>query len=340
MLLTKQETRKCFFSIRLPLLVRFYLLAYASKRRRGVLGWLASAVLRRVFKFVRSLPLRWNPGVFHYQAADVEKTIRFDPRNTQFHSIYSPKYENGYEPETSLLLDVCLQRCKVFWDVGSNWGHFALYACSHPHFTGSVHAFEPMPDTFRDLQSVISQAGLQAQVECHNFALGDTNGSCAAVLPDGVHSGMAQIDGQGAGVAVQVHAAKGLNLADPDLIKLDVEGFEAAVLRGADEILDRAKPMLILESWLENPTKTIEPLLMLESHGYRLFEPCWLYTSAHGEFHARSAKLHGKSLERLGLSLIPFKASERCLRGEYANLFACHEDNLAELNQSICRNGF
>lgn len=324
------KPRLCFEVQHSPALAKLYLRVY-EKKRTGLSGWFFRAILKRIFRIVKRANLISSTGTFRFlSASSAPQDIQFNARNTQFHSVFSPKYEVGYEPETSLLLDTCLADSRVFWDVGSNWGHFSLYACSHPHFTGQVHAFEPMPETFQDLCFSVKQSGLTHRVSCHNFALGSEDGVATAALPDGVHSGTAQLGTRSTGTEVAVHAADQLNLPDPDLIKLDVEGFEAAVLQGAKVTLTRARPMIIMESWLESAAKTLEPLQILEQLGYQLFHPVWVISQSGLEyFDTRSPSTIQP--ENMNLALIPFSASERLIRSPYMNLFACHSSKLNHL---------
>lgn len=323
------KARNCFSCIHLPALASAYLRAYET-RRPGLAGWISGALQRRLFRRVLHSRLIPASGSFQYYRGSEMAPIQFNARNTQFHSIFSPKYAAGYEPETSLLLDACLPNSQVFWDVGSNWGHFSLYACSHPKFKGQVHAFEPMPETFQDLKSVVSQSGLGGQITCHNFALGSENGVSTAALPDGVHSGTAKLGTASKGTEVVVHPADALSLPAPDLIKLDVEGFEAAVLKGAKATIQQSSPMIIMESWLEAPEKTLTPLQVLEQMGYQLFHPVWL-TSESGNEYYNTRRPPPSIPENVSLALIPFLASERLIRSSYMNLFACHQGKLAQL---------
>lgn len=327
------KPRLCFGVKHLPALARLYLFVYETKRK-GLSGWILSALLRRIFRGVRRSPFISDAGTLTYQSEGSPQDVPFHARNTQFHSVFSPKYAAGYEPETSLMVDTCLADCRVFWDVGSNWGHFSLYACSHPQFKGQVHAFEPMPETFQDLSGIVKHSGLSHRVSCHNFALGSEDGIATAALPDGVHSGTAQLSTHTTGTQVAVHAGDQMNLPDPDLIKLDVEGFEAAVLQGAENTIARSKPMIIMESWLESADKTLEPLQLLEQYGYQLFHPVWVISrSGFAYFDTRSPLTEQSG--NVSLALIPFSASERLVRSPYMNLFACHLSKLNQLESMI-----
>lgn len=55
----------------------------------------------------------------------------------------------------------------------------------------------------------------------------------------------------------------------PDLVKIDVEGSEIAVLEGARRLLERARPLVIFESWPGNRERA-ELFTLLDVHGYDL----------------------------------------------------------------------
>jgi hypothetical protein len=69
-------------------------------------------------------------------------------------------------------------------------------------------------------------------------------------------------------------------LISPHLVKIDVEGAEASVLRGFRRELARSKPHLILETG-GAAREDFSPLFLLEEYGYRLALPNpWRWISA------------------------------------------------------------
>jgi FkbM family methyltransferase len=141
-----------------------------------------------------------------------------------------------------------------FVDVGANIGVTAVMAALVVA-PGRVVAVEPVPSTFSHLEHNIASAGL-AQVTCRRLAVAATPGHVSLVSRPGF------------GFAAYVGHADGLDeytdfpaqaftldqlVADEGLqhvrfVKIDVEGYELEVLRGATVVLGRFKPVVFLES--------------------------------------------------------------------------------------------
>jgi FkbM family methyltransferase len=136
----------------------------------------------------------------------------------------------------------------VVIDIGANAGQF----CNAVKLflpAARVYSFEPDPDVFRQLERNTARL---SGVRLFNVGLGDR----AEQLPFYVHelSAMSSFQ-QYAGVRYDAKHTKHLevrrlddvmpSVADIDLLKVDVEGFELKVLGGADEALRRARYLLI-----------------------------------------------------------------------------------------------
>lgn len=323
--------RNAFKIASLPWQARLYAFAYHGSRRSRS-GNLAAALARRAYRFSQQLRLP-STGRFELALPKGDKTIAFDAHNTQFHAIYLPKYRSGYEVETGTLIDTFASETSSFWDIGANWGYFSLHLAAHPEFSGSIHAFEPFPRSHRDLASAVEQSGLQKVITCHEIALSDKSGEVGMKLADNLHSGLGMVDESSGGARMACSTADSLPLPPPSLIKMDVEGHELAVLKGAAATIQSAKPWIILENWREKPTNTLSPLHWLEDAGYQLYIPAWIDSREPGmthltqDFHTQGG-LGVEDTKRL--ALVRIRAVQRYLFSEHVNLFAAHKDK-AEL---------
>ncbi|MDO9707772.1 FkbM family methyltransferase [Paracraurococcus lichenis] len=176
-----------------------------------------------------------------------------------------------------------LHRPGTLLDVGAHDGLFTLPFAALP---GSrVLAFEPLPAAFARLRAA---AGALPNVELRAEALGDQDGEVTLTLPvlDGVPQeqwastakGYAGLDAR---VAEQRHSVPlrrldGFGLKDLTAVKLDAEGAEYEVLRGARETLLRCRPILsieIEERHREGSTWAVPAYL--DALGYEAFWEFW-----------------------------------------------------------------
>ncbi|MEO6327604.1 MAG: FkbM family methyltransferase [Ginsengibacter sp.] len=124
------------------------------------------------------------------------------------------------------------------FDIGANMGFYTVWMSkfiSH----GKIHSFEPDAQNFERLQKNITLNNLPAAVIANKKAIGDTDGELA--FTEGL-DGENHIVDQGADNAVTVLSqkiesyVKQHNIFDIAYLKIDVEGFEYDVLKGANNI--------------------------------------------------------------------------------------------------------
>lgn len=160
-------------------------------------------------------------------------------------------------------MELCTQ-FRTAVDVG---GHVGLWSFNLAHAFDRVHAFEPVADHRECF--VRNTEGL-ANIDLHACALGDREGS-VRIRTEPTSSGDSRVDGAG---DIPMHTLDSFHLDHVDLIKIDCEGFELFVLRGAEELLARQKPVIVVEQKPGHAVKyglgDREALPFLESMGYRL----------------------------------------------------------------------
>lgn len=320
--------RRAFRVLRLPFLARFY--RFAFHRQAGSrLGIHGQKILRKLFPFFRWLCGN-SRGEFEFSRDGKVRQISFNARNVQFLGVYVTT--EGYELEVAALLDKLLPEGGTFYDVGSNWGYFTLYAAAcRKQLT--IHAFEPMPATHQDIVECVEQAGLASIATCHHLALSDKDGEAHIQIPDGLHSGTATVSNEG--IRITTRRLDGMNLPPPDFIKLDAENHEIEVLRGAMETLKKSRPFIVFENKpdYKNPEKDLRVLAFFEQLGYQLFVPAVKRKAVPNE-HFMQVFWH--PIEKGDcLGLLPFEPATRFMYQHELNLFACHKDRLLELQQKF-----
>ena len=149
----------------------------------------------------------------------------------------------------------------VIYDVGASSGSHTLMFRRLIGPTGHVYSFEPEPTCFLGLTQHIKINEL-SNVSAFQLALGNAFEQRKMVVPDPARvslAGTLSESLQSVLTAEQVlkeltvdvvrmddwhreHQAK-----DPDLIKIDVEGFELQVIDGAQELLEHARPLVFIE---------------------------------------------------------------------------------------------
>lgn len=127
-------------------------------------------------------------------------------------------------------------------DVGANIGYYMLLFEKHVGPEGEVVCIEPSPENLPELKRNIKSNRFD-NVKLFETALGMEDGDTG--LHEGINSGIVE-KGHGA-YQVSIRKLDSLIKGKVDFLKIDVEGYEGQVLRGASEIINRDKPLLFLE---------------------------------------------------------------------------------------------
>jgi len=177
---------------------------------------------------------------FTYEVPDLREPIAF-------HLLI-----NGvYEPEVQDLLFRALPAGGVFIDVGANIGTFTIPAAKHVGPSGKVVAIEASPNVFSVLQKNVALNNMSnVQLVC--AAAGANNDEARFYPAPSDHFGMGSRAPQFNATPISVPCVtpdslvRKFGLPSVDLVKIDVEGFELDVLKGAIELLGRERPPLVI----------------------------------------------------------------------------------------------
>lgn len=127
----------------------------------------------------------------------------------------------------------------LFLDVGANAGSYTVLASG---VVGAESiAFEPVPETFLRLKENVTVNGMDARVQCINVGIGEADGQMQFTIGGDATNHVLRAD-ESPGVKSTVVEMRALDALVagrvPALMKIDVEGFETAVIRGAGNTLD------------------------------------------------------------------------------------------------------
>jgi FkbM family methyltransferase len=166
------------------------------------------------------------------------------------------------------------------YDVGANIGYFALLAARFAGDGGRVIAFEPVPAIAELVREAAQRSSLAERVEVRAQAVALTAGTEALyVVADGSWSHLASRGNPGDLVdtidvpVVTLDDVVAGGAPPPDVIKLDVEGSEGDVLRGATEVLRAHRPVIVLE--LHDTHEEALPVLREAGYVFEALDGPW-----------------------------------------------------------------
>lgn len=161
-------------------------------------------------------------------------------------------HETGtYEKGILLYLRSILKKGDCFVDVGANIGLMSIFAAECVGNSGKVLAYEAHPNTAELLLENIQLNSLTI-IEVNQFALGSTEGKTHIYDNWQVNRGGASLvvkTNESVAYDIEVKKLDSVFPSSliPKAIKIDVEGFELEVLKGAEETIRKFHPVLIVE---------------------------------------------------------------------------------------------
>jgi FkbM family methyltransferase len=189
---------------------------------------------------LRHLLWQWRKvfGLFPFELRLSESRIIAHTRNIGVAALIN--CQGMYDYHHMMLLKRLLASGGVFLDVGANVGSYSLIASEQS--LAKVHAFEPHPTTFQFLLENI-QLNNRRNVFPLNVAVGKTDGEVMFTDSPGSATNHLVLSADVAGTirttCIRLDTFCRTRDLLPNIVKIDVEGFEYDVLMGAGEVLPR-----------------------------------------------------------------------------------------------------
>ena len=176
-----------------------------------------------------------------------------------------------------VLLGNYLRESDVVLDIGANIGTHAVAFGGMVGKAGRVHAFEPQPGLFHLLCGNVALNCLENVIP-HRQAVASAPGQIelpSLPPPDlPFNFGAVSMSAPVSGEAVEVVSVDSLDLTRCTLIKIDVEGIECDVLKGAEETIHKLKPLLFVENdTVARAREVIESIFRLGYKAYWQISP-------------------------------------------------------------------
>jgi len=226
------------------------------------------------------LPLfaRLNPG-------DVRITHHWTGQPLLLHSYRHKGYwfhGRRRERETLKLLGKLIEPADTVFDVGGHIGYFSLYFAKLAS-DGQVHVFEPGPNNLPYIRENLSQA---SNVELFEQGVGAAPGKLTLFTEELTGQNNSFVESYSMFKANKAAAFSAATVEEvdvevvtldthcathgvtPTIVKIDVEGFELQALKGAAELLESSRPVLMVEVSLEHEAV----LALLHEASYQTFD--------------------------------------------------------------------
>lgn len=198
-------------------------------------------------------------------------------------SLLGMPLRGSFEPECTFLLTKLTKRGDIAFDVGANFGWYSCHLAQLVGETGEVHIFEPT-NAIDELKSNLTLNKFEARCVLNQVALGEKEGTETLFVPEKLGTAFASLRqhsyGRTRSICVPVQKLDDYVTANKirglDFMKIDVEGAEYSVLKGAENVLKQHSPVVILELYTPHieyfGRSPGELISYLGDLGYRLYE--------------------------------------------------------------------
>lgn len=195
-------------------------------------------------------------------------------------SIHNSK---SWEPHITQLLSRNLKPGSVLADVGSNYGWHSI---KNSPFCETIYSFEPQK-YIHDIQMSSIVENNISNINLFNCGIGDIN-EIKEMSPIDYNNPSINMGDLSVGVGgekIEIKTLDSFKLDRLDFIKIDVQGYEKFVLKGAESTINRCKPTIIIEMEEHQLRRfnygVVELFEIIRSLGYHIYFLDYFYPSDH-----------------------------------------------------------
>lgn len=137
----------------------------------------------------------------------------------------------------------------VVLDVGANTGHHSLIFSK---FSKMVYSFEPLPENCNLFKLRVYENKIK-NIKLFSVGIGETSEILKFIPPTKANMGTGKFSSSDSDSSINLEVKNGdeiLSVENPekcDVIKIDVEGFESSVLKGFRSIIQKYRPLMLME---------------------------------------------------------------------------------------------
>ena len=223
------------------IIFKFYL--FEKLLRKLVNGKLPNSIIAKLVPNNYQYPKN-SVRIFEYYGV----MLKLDISDYLAHYLYF-----GFKDSSHIKLYTLVKKDNLVLDIGTNFGTTILQFARIIGKDGLAYGFEPDPTNFSICQNNI-KLNKFSNIRVENLGVGSKDDTLLLVVDSEYNRGMNKISLENNGKEsffVKIICiddwVESKNITQVDLIKIDVEGFEMEVLKGAEKTLKTFKPLLFIE---------------------------------------------------------------------------------------------
>ncbi len=223
------------------IIFKFYL--FEKLLRKLVNGKLPNSIIAKLVPNNYQYPKN-SVRIFEYYGV----MLKLDISDYLAHYLYF-----GFKDSSHIKLYTLVKKDNLVFDIGTNFGTTLLQFAKIIGKNGIAYGFEPDPTNFSICQNNI-KLNKFSNIRVENLGVGSKDDTLLLVVDSEHNRGMNKISLENNGKEsffVKIICiddwVDSKNITQIDLIKIDVEGFEMEVLKGAEKTLKTIKPILFIE---------------------------------------------------------------------------------------------